>query len=130
MDEDLTQELDRLTAELSAAETELIRLTARISGLRAQRETLATAVARQRSVEDAQAVDEPLRLDIYKKRTEAIEALLRHSERAMSIDEVCDALNESWNTQSGYAVVASTLNLLERTGRVTKVARGRYAGAA
>jgi chromosome segregation ATPase len=127
MNSDLHDELERLNSDLAEAEDESIRLTARISGLRAQRDALAAALAAARP-SDA-GTEEPLRLDAIKKRTEAIETLLRHAGTPMSIDEVKDALNESWHDTSEYPVVASTLNLLHRTGRISKVARGRYVAA-
>lgn len=126
MTNDLSNELSELTAELAAAEAEHIRLQARISGLRAQRDSLAAAVAAQEAIG---ASDAPLHLETIKKRTEAIEALLRHAAKPLSIDEVREALNRQWTDESSYAVVASTLNLLHRTGRIAKVARGRYVAA-
>jgi Lon protease-like protein len=128
MDSELRDELEQLNEELAAAETEAIRLNARISGLRAQRDAMAAALAMLRPNEEA-GRDEPLRLDAIKKRTEAIEALLRHAGTPMSIDQVKEALNQHWRDTSDYQVVASTLNLLHRTGRITKVARGRYVAA-
>lgn len=125
----MQQELERITAELEAAEAEAIRLQARIQGMRAEREALAAALATQRQELDAGAQDAPVRLDAIKKRTEAIGALLRRTGRAMSIDEVREALDAEWREPSTYAVVASTLNLLHRTGRISKVGRGRYVAA-
>ena len=129
--DNLTSELAALAEELVAAETESIRLQAKISGLRAQRDSLAAALAAQRSTATSGgASDEPLHLDAVKKRTEAIEALLRHAAgSALTIDQVRDGLNEHWTDTSNYAVVASTLNLLHRTGRISKVARGKYMAA-
>lgn len=129
MGEALQQELGRITAELESAEAEAIRLQARIQGMRAEREALAAALATQRQDLDSNDQDAPVRLDAIKKRTEAIGALLRRTGRAMSIDEVREALDAEWREPSTYAVVASTLNLLHRTGRISKVGRGRYVAA-
>lgn len=125
VDDDLVPELDALKAELAIAEAELIRLQARIMGLRAQRDSLASAVAASRPAMGVEGRPNQLRLDAIRKRTEAIEAILRFSARDMSIDEVVDALAD-WRGGSDYAVVASTLNLLHKTGRISKIARGRY----
>jgi hypothetical protein len=129
MDEDLEQELERLTAELSVAEVEAIRLQARIQGLRAQRDALAAALAARRSEQSTPDAYTPVRLDAIKKRTNAIEVVLRQVGRPLSIDEVREALDEAWREPSTYAVVASTLNLLHRTGRISKIGRGRYVAA-
>lgn len=126
--DDMQVELDRLQADLSDAEAELIRLQARISGLRAQRDTFAAALAAARST-TSPAAEAPVQLQAIKNRTDAITTLLRHAGHAMSIEEVQAALDDGWRDKSTYAVVASTLNMLERTGRITKVARGRYAAA-
>jgi hypothetical protein len=122
----LDVELERVTAELAAAEAELIRLQARISGLRAQRETFAAAVA-SRTTAPAPHREGPLQIQDVENRTDAIRVVLAHVGEPMSIRQVKDMLDEHWRIKSPYPTVASTLNMLERTGRIRKVARGRYA---
>lgn len=60
-------------------------------------------------------------------RTDAIVEVLRLHNRPMSIKEVWDGLKAGGRAEPGYQVVASTLNFLQRNGRINKTGRGRYA---
>lgn len=126
---DIKSEVDRLGAEIEAAEGELIQRKAQLAGLRAQRDALAGELAaiidHQRSPDVPPTTEMPnLRtLD----RTDAIVEVLRLTSRPMSIQEVWDGLKAGGRSEPGYQVVASTLAFLQRNGKINKTGRGRYA---
>lgn len=129
---DLQDEIERLDGEVEVAEMELVQVTARLAGLRAQRDAymneLAARADKQRPVAahplpqmpDLRALD----------RTDAIIEVLGRAGRTMSIQEVWDALKAAGRSEASYQAIASTLSFLERADRVLKPSRGRYAALA
>jgi hypothetical protein len=121
MDE-LKNELDRVTAELAAAEAELARLGARVEGLRAERDALTRALA---SVKPNQA---PTRQDIVGMvKADAIVAVLRDARpRPLRAQGIVDALHGAGRTNEVAQNVSVYLDSLLKQGRVVRVARGEY----
>lgn len=62
-------------------------------------------------------------------RTEAILRVVNDSDLPLSIQSIVDELERRGRTEERYEVVAATLQLLLRTGRVRRIDRGRYAAA-
>lgn len=126
---DIKTEVERLGAEIEAAELELIQRKAHLAGLRAERDALAAELAQ---IADQALPSVPRRkADIPNlrmlDRTDAIVEVLRVTNGAMSIQEVWNGLKEGGRSEPGYQVIASTLNFLHRNGRINKSGRGRYA---
>lgn len=120
--EPLKKELDRVTAELAAAEADLARIGARAEGLRAERDALTRAVA---AVQPTPAPTTEAIATMVK--ADAIVAVLRAAKpRPLRAQGIVDALHQAGRTNEVAANVSVYLDSLLKQGRVVRVARGEY----
>jgi hypothetical protein len=120
MDE-LKKELDRVTAELATAEAELVRLGARVEGLRAERDALTRALA---SVKPNQAPRQDIAGMV---KADAIVAVLHDARpRPLRAQGIVDALHRAGRTNEVAQHISVYLDSLLKQGRVVRVARGEY----
>jgi hypothetical protein len=120
---DLNKEIEDLDDELASLRLEHARRTARIEGLRAERDALSGAMT-IRSV-DGGSGDPPL-ANLTKDR--AIVAALEWSDAPLRIQQIVDLLNEAGRDEH-YNIVTVYLNTLVKDGRVRRVGRGLYVAA-
>ncbi len=116
----------RLDEEIDALENELIQGKARLAGLVAQRASLSKDLAAYSDQQQRVAAPTVTELNGI-PRTDAIVEVLRAAGTPMSIRQVWDGLKAGGRDEQGYQVIASTLNLLLQSSRVTRPSRGRYA---
>ena len=122
--DDLTKELEQVTAELAAARSAYASLGAKIAGLEAQRVALTKAIPHTSDSAD-QAVRLPGRY-----RTEDIVEILAASGADMSISKVIGALADAGRPDETYDNVSADLAYLAERGRIVRVSRGIYAAPA
>jgi|SRR5580658_3576209 hypothetical protein len=120
---DLNKELEALDTELASLRREQARLTARIEGLRAERDALAGAMT-IRSVERGSGDSTLAGLT----KDEAIVAVLEWTDRPLRIQQIVDSLNEAGRDEH-YNIISVYLNTLLKQGRVRRVDRGLYSAA-
>ena len=118
LDEDLTQ----VTAELEAAQHELVRLNARIEGLQAHQKALQRAAATAEASTD-QGVD----LGSMTK-ARAIVAILKAAPCPMSLQDIAAALTGVGKVSKASGVSVYIDGLL-KDGLVIRIERGLYAAA-
>ncbi len=116
-DDALRSELDQLQTELAEARIQYARLGAKIAGLEAQSEALATALSGIRGPRGEATTAKP--------RTEAIEDVLMAADSELAIKDVIAALYEGGRDES-YDNVAADLAYLAERGRIARLRRGVY----
>ena len=120
---DLVKELKDLDTELGSLRLEQARLTARIEGLRAERDALAGAM-QIRSVDSSPG--DPALAKLTKNA--AIVAVLKSSDSPLRIRQIVELLNEAGRNEN-YNGISVYLDTLLKQGRVRRVDRGLYAAA-
>jgi hypothetical protein len=120
-DQTLKSELDEVTSELAAAETEYASLGAKIAGLTARRSALSKALL----------IPEPAGSGItgpaQRYRTDAIVAVLTEASTPLSIREVISGLRRMGRPEETYDNVSVDLAYLAEKDRIARVRRGIYA---
>ncbi|MCC9310075.1 hypothetical protein LN042_23905 [Kitasatospora sp. RB6PN24] len=113
------EDLERVENELREAERERDLLGVRIEGLRAQRDAF------KKLVEAAVMPGEDLK-DLTK--ADAIVAILRASDKPMTLGEIADAMSAAgkYTVKNGASVY---IDGLLKAGRVVRVKRGLYSAA-
>jgi hypothetical protein len=119
----LRAELDQVTSELGAAETEYASLGAKVAGLAARQSALRKAL--QSTDLGVGVVPAP----VSGYRTDAIVAVLAKGSSALSIKEVVAELRGNGRPDETYNNVSADLAYLAEKGRVARVKRGIYATA-
>jgi hypothetical protein len=117
----LQDELSRIESELRAAKMVLARDEARVRGLEAEREALASSL--DAMTNELQAPAEDLSRS---RKDEAIVAVLQAAPGPMRIPEIVEALHRAGRPDESYNVVAIYLNGLVKKERVRRVRRGEY----
>lgn len=119
---ELEGDLQRVRDELAVALAEQARLTAKIEGLQAQRDSLVRAMASR--------PEEPrVKADVTTfTKDRAIVSILRQSTGPMRINEIVEAMNAVGRTET-YNGVSVYLDTLLKAGQVIRVGRGRYVAA-
>ena len=116
--EALELDLQHVRDELATAQAEHARLTAKIEGLRAQRDALMRAMAGQ--------LKHPAKADITTfTKDRAIVAVLRQATGPMRIKEIVEAMNATGRTET-YNGISVYLDALVKADQVTRIGRGRY----
>ncbi|MDL2077650.1 MULTISPECIES: hypothetical protein [Streptomyces] len=118
LDEDLAQ----VTAELQAAQQDLVRLTARIEGLQAHQKALQRAAVAAEASTD-QGVD---LASMTKAR--AIVAILKAAPHPMSLQDIAAALTDAGKVSKASGVSVYMDGLLKENS-VVRVERGLYTAA-
>jgi hypothetical protein len=118
----LQAELDQVTSELGAAETEYASLGAKVAGLTARQSALRKAL---RPTDLGAGIATP----VSGYRTDAIVAVLAKGNSALSIKEVVAELHDNGRPDETYNNVSADLAYLAEKGRVARVRRGIYATA-
>jgi hypothetical protein len=113
----LRSELDQLQTELAEARIQYTRVGAKIAGLEAQSEALATALSGMRGPRGETTTAKP--------RTEAIEDVLMAADTELAIKDVIAALHEGGRDESYDNVAADPAYLAERE-RIARLRRGVY----
>lgn len=124
---DIKSEIERLDSEIESAEIELVQRGAHLAGRKAHRQFLVVELSKAAEQRPSEVDPSPMRNLEALDRTDAIVEVLRLTGREMSIREVWDGLKAGGRPEPHYQVIASTLNFLQRNGRINKTARGRYA---
>jgi len=120
--DDIRKDLERVTAELAAAEADFARLSARVEGLRAERDALTRAVA---SLSPTNAVTAKDIASMVKN--DAIVAVLRNAKpQPLRAAGIVDALHRAGRTNEVAQNVSVYLDGLLKQRRVVRVARGEY----
>lgn len=122
---ELNEDLQRLTSEIDELEGQRLRLTAKIRGLRAERDALSEALRAQSPGPRLVDGDNGIRQMV---KNDAIVAVLRASDSPMRIGEIVSALNATGRDENYAAISVYLQSLLER-GLVDRVARGLYRAA-
>jgi hypothetical protein len=117
---DLETELKNVETELAALCLEHARLSARIEGLRAERDALAEAMTIR--PDDPSSDDPPL---TEMKKDEAIVAVLKGSDTPLRIGQIVKRLKQGGRNEH-YNGVSVYLNHLLKQGRVRRVGHGLY----
>ncbi|MBF6311836.1 MULTISPECIES: hypothetical protein [Nocardia] len=118
----LDEDLAKVTAELQAAQHDLVRLTARIEGLQAHQKALQRAAA----AADASA-DQGVDLGSMTK-ARAIVAILKAAPHPMSLQDIAAALTDAGKASKASGVSVYLDGLL-KDGLVVRVERGLYTAA-
>jgi septal ring factor EnvC (AmiA/AmiB activator) len=119
----LDEDLAKVTAELQAAQHDLVRLTARIEGLQAQQKALQRAAAAAEVSTDHGGVD----LGSMTK-ARAIVAILKAASGPMGLHDIAAALTDAGKTSKASGVSVYLDGLL-KDGLVVRVERGLYTAA-
>ncbi|MDQ1658056.1 MAG: hypothetical protein QOD41_3139 [Cryptosporangiaceae bacterium] len=119
---EIEKDVARLSAELVAAEAEVARWTARVEGLRAERDSLVRAAA---ALTPGAA---PHAGDIARMvKADAIVAVLGLAKpQPLRVPEIVDALHRAGRSGEVPQNISVYLDGLLKQGRVVRVARGEY----
>ena len=117
---DLEEELKKLDDELAVLRLEHARLTARMEGLRAERDALAEAMTIRPA--DPSSDGPPL---AEMKKDEAIVAVLKGSGSPLRIGQIVKRLKQAGRNEH-YNGISVYLNTLLKQGRVRRVGHGLY----
>lgn len=118
----LDEDLARVTAELLAAQEDLVRLTARIEGLEAHQRALQRA-----ALAAGASTTENLDLGSMTK-ARAIMAILKAAPRPMTLQDIASALTAA-GKKSKASGVSVYMDGLLKEGSVIRVERGLYTAA-
>ena len=119
----LRAELDHVTSELGAAQTEHASLGAKIAGLVARQSALRKTLQVVEPGEDTDPVPR------QRYRTDAIVAVLTKAGSPLAINDVIAGLRGTGRPGEAYDNVSTDLAYLAEKGRITRVKRGTYATA-
>jgi hypothetical protein len=120
--ESLEKDLERVTADLAAAEAELARLGARAEGLRAERDALTRAITSLHPQDEISAADIAGMV-----KNDAIVSVLRNAKpRPLRAAGIVEALHQAGRTNESASNISVYLDGLLKQGRVARVARGEY----
>ena len=118
----LDEDLARVTAELQAAQHDLMRLTARIEGLQAHHKAL------QRAAATADAFT-PEGVDLgAMTKARAIVAILKAAPQPMTLQDIATTLTDAGKASKASGVSVYIDGLLKE-GAVIRVERGLYTAA-
>lgn len=121
--DNLRKELERVSAELAAAEAELARIRARVEGLRAERDALTREIASLNAATDAITAEDIAGM----VKADAIVAVLRNAKpKPMRTAGIVEALHKAGRTNEVAQNVSVYLDNLLKQGRVVRIARGEY----
>lgn len=123
---DLQDELDRVIAELDAAQREIALLGAKVHGLTAQRDALAAAIQAGAAPREP-GTQTPLST---MRKDDAIVAVLRQAGRPLTTSEIVSALRAAGRANENYNGISVYLTNLTGQERVRRVGRGLYAAVA
>lgn len=118
----LENDLERVTADLTATEADLARLSARAEGLRAERDALNRAIAALSPASTISAEDIARMV-----KNDAIVAVLRNAKpQPLRAAGIVDALHQAGRTNESATNISVYLDGLLKRGRVARIARGEY----
>jgi len=119
----LQDELDQVTSELAAAQTEYASLEAKIAGLTARQSAL------RKTLRAAAPPGGTATAPTQRYRTDAIVAVLTQAGDSLAINDVIAGLQAAGRLEETYVNVSTDLAYLAEKGRITRVKRGTYATA-
>lgn len=119
----LRAELDQVTSELTAAQTEYASLGAKVAGLAARQSAL------KKTLQVAEPAESTVPVPAQRYRTDAIVAVLSQAGSPLAIRDVIAGLRGTGRAEETYDNVSTDLAYLAERGRITRVRRGTYATA-